>query len=403
LRCSPNRSCPDDRCASRRTLLLRICTAAVVAATSAALLVSVRAARGLPEPHPAGPKVVLVRMARCCPELACHEAEAMLADELDATALEVELVEGEAADAGGGGDRLAVRLEGRRGAALRLFRDPVGGGCAMEIWAQGDGSGERTYRRKPLPEPADPDADLNAAIEAAEAVFAGLLELKLISEEMLHRVPMAMAAPEAESGDGAEADAGAEDAGAAPPATPQPNGGAAPPERDRRLGAGLGAGVIWSPGGVGPRGAVRLAFDARFVPWLTLRADVWVSVLGADVTATDARASFDAAMFRIDALYEFVRKGMLRPALGISGGGVVVWTAGVGAGEYVGSRESATAGYAGGAGRLAIVLSRWFRLEVGASVGAVMPEVRVRFAGEDVARFGRPLVDAFAQVELSFY
>ena len=403
MRCSPNRSCPDDPRSTRSTLIFRACACAAIAAVSVALFVFVEEARTEPDARFVGPKVVLVRMARCCPDSACREAEAMLADELDATALEVEQIDGDVGDTGGGGDRLAVRLEGRRGAVLRLFRDPASRGCAMEIWAQGGGSGESTYRRKPLPEPGDPDADVNAAIEATEAVFAGLLELKLISEEMLRRGPAAPVEPETAVDAGPEIDAGAQTVDAPADAKPDPNAAPPPPARDRRLGLGLGAGVIWSPGGVGPMGAVKLTFDARFVPWLTVRADGWVTVLGKDLKAPDAQATFDAATFRLTAFWEFVRRGPLRPALGICGGGLVVWTTGVGAVEYVGGQETALAGYLGGAGRLGIVIGRWFRLEVGAAVGAVMPEVRVRFAGESVASFGMPMIEAFAQVELSFF
>lgn len=327
----------------------------------------------------------------------------MLADELDATALELETADGDPGDEGGEGERLAGRLEGRRGAALRVFRGGDSPGCSLEMWAQGSGASEATYRKIRLPDATDRESATNVAIEAAEAVFAGLLELKLVSEETLRRSAAGPVPIEGGEDAGPADDAGSDAAGAPPGAAPA--GAPEPPDppRDRRLGLGLGAGVVWSPGGVGPRGAVRLAFDGRFVPWLTLRADAWVTVLGVDLEARDARATFDAATFRLGAFYELVRRGPLRPALGIAAGGVVVWTAGVGAAEYVGDQETALAGYLGGAGRLGVVVGRWFRLEVGAAVGAVMPEVRVRFAGERVAAFGMPMIEAFAQVELSFF
>jgi hypothetical protein len=402
---SPNRSCLDSRWSSRRTFLSGLCACAIFAFVSIAVFAPFGDAQGQGQADARfiGPKVVLVRMAACCPDLACPEAEAMLADELDATALETEFVNGGAAESGGGGERLAVRLGGRRGAALRVFRDAEKPGCTMEMWAQGSGASEAIYRKIRLPDSGDRDAAMNAAIESAEAVFAGLLELKLVSEEMLRRGKGEPAESEPEVDAGADADAGTDDAGVPPAANPGEPGVASPPPRDRRLGIGLGMGVVWSPGGVGARGAVRLAFDARFVPWLTLRADAWVTVLGEDLEARGARATFDAATFRLSAFYEFVRRGPVRPALGICGGGIVVWTEGAGAAEYVGGQETALAGYAGGTGRFAVVLGKWIRVELGAAVGAVMPEVRVRFAGRDVAQFGRPMVDAFAQVELSFF
>jgi hypothetical protein len=400
---SPNRSCPDSRGSSRRTFLSGICAFAIFAVAAIAILAPFGDAQGQADTRFLGPKVILVRMAACCPDLACPEAEAMLVDELDATALETEIVNGAAADSGGGGERLAVRLGRRRGAALRVFRDVERTGCAMEMWAQGSGASEAIYRKILLPASGDRDAAMNAAIESAEAVFAGLLELKLVSEEMLRSGKGTPAESEAEVDAGVEADAGADGTGATPAAKPDAGGAADPPPRDRRLGVGLGAGVVWSPGGVGARGAVRFAFDARFVSWLTLRADAWVTVLGADLEARGAHATFDAATFRLSAFYEFVRRGPVRPALGICGGGIVVWTEGAGVAEYVGGKESAFAGYAGGTGRLAVALGTWFRVEIGAAIGAVMPEVRVRFAGADVARFGRPMVDAFAQIELSFF
>ena len=397
---TPNRSCPVNRRSNRRTYLSGICACAVVAIAAAAVFAPARDARGQPDAHFVGPKVVLVRMAACCPELACEAAEAMLADELDATALDLEIADGAPEDSGGGSERLAARLGGRRGAALRVFRDAAGSGCALEMWAQGSGASEATYRKIRLPASGDRDAAMNAAIESVEAVFAGLLELRLISEEMLRRGKVA---PEPEEIDARVEDAGVEDAGAPPAEGPEPPTAPAPAPRDRRLEVDIGAGVVWSPGGVGPRGAVRLAFGARLVPWLTLRADAWLTVLGADLEASDARATFDAATFRLSAFYEFVRRGPLRPALGICGGGIVVWTEGIGAAEYVGGHETALAGYAGGTARLALLLGKWFRIELGAAVGAVMPEVRVRFAGRSVAEFGRPVIDAFAQVGIGFF
>jgi hypothetical protein len=397
---SPKRSCPDSRWSSRRTFLFGICAFAAVAV---AVFAPLGDAHGQPDPRFVGPKVVLVRMSRCCPEAACAETEVMLADELDATALEFEIAEGDDAEPGGGGERLAARLGGRRGAALRVFREPEGPGCTMEMWVQGSGAAEAIYRKIRLSAPDDRDAAMNAALQSAEAVFAGLLELKLVTEETLRRGAVPKVVPETGEDAGPDAGAWIEDAGTTPAVRPEAIAVSPPPQRDRRLGLGLGTGVVWSPGGVGPRGAVRLAFDARFVPWLTVRADAWVTVLGTDLKAANAQATFDAATFRLTAFYEFVRHGPLRPALGICGGGVVVWSTGVGAVRYVGDQETALAGYLGGTGRLAVVLGRWFRVEIGAAVGAVMPEVRVRFAGDSVARFGRPLVDAFAQVELSFF
>jgi hypothetical protein len=328
----------------------------------------------------------------------------MLEDELGATALDFTAVDGGPDGAAGGAQRLEQRLEGRRGAAFRVFFDPASGTCAMELWAQGSGPGQTAHRTIGLPAPGDPDAALNGSIEAAEAVFAGLLELNLIAEEELRRARHleedreaadAGTPPAAEGGDVGATAAAQElpDAGAEPAAEPE----------DRKLGLGLGLGVVWSPGDVPPRGAIRVAFDARFVPWLALRLDAWFTVIGEDLKGANAQATFDAATFRLNAFYEIVRRGPVRPALGICGGGVAVWTTGVGAGEYVGDQETAVAGYVGGTGRVGFVFNRWVRAEIGAAVGALMPEVHVRFAGESVAAFGRPLVEAFAQVELSFY
>ena len=185
----------------------------------------------------------------------------------------------------------------------------------------------------------------------------------------------------------------ARDAGA----SPSPN-----PEHLARLGLGVGLCFVWSPGGVGPMGGVRLSFDVRPTAWLTLRTDGWITVLARDLEQVGANASFHAAAFRLTGFYELMRRGVVRPAIGVGGGGIVVWARGVGSGDYDGAWETAIAGYAGGAARVAFVIGEWFRAELGAAAGAVMPEVNVRFGGDSVATFGRPAIDAFAEAELSF-
>lgn len=370
-------------------------------ALAAAALCLARGAGGDPDPAIDTPKVVLVRMATCCAETACAGVEALLVEELSSTALDFDAVDGPP----GGASPLDGSLGARRGVALRVSRAPGGGACVLGLWARGRGEGETARREIPLAAQGGPDGEVNAAIEAAEAVYAVLLEMKLVAAEALRRGWEPPPAPVPEPPPAGPEEAA--DAGAAPEPSavarvepePLPN---EPAQAGGRFGVGAGAALVWSPGGVDPMGAVRLSFDGRPLAWLTLRADAWITVAGRDIERSYAKATFDAAAFRLAGLYEFVRRGWFRPALGIAAGGLVVWTNGTGADGYAGGRETALAGYAGGAGRLGFVLTRWLRAEIGLAAGAVMPEARVVFAGETVAGFGRPALDAFAQLELSF-
>jgi hypothetical protein len=378
--------------------------AAIVAFATSAAIVLPEGARCDPVRRAGSTKVVLVRMGTCCAAAACSDIEDLIADELGSTALDFNVIDGGAGDAKGGWTLLAAQLGGDCGVAFRVRKSEGGAACKMELWAQGGGPDETVHRTSQLPALDEPDADVNSAIASAEAVFAVLLEMRLVSEEALRRPP-ATPAPGEESAAPANAPLAAPVPAAAAETRVEPERAPALPAAkagDKLLGLGVGACLVWSPGGVSPMGGVRLGFDVRPLSWLTLRADSWITVVGRDLEEVDATATFNAAALRLAAFYEFVRSGVVRPALGVAGGGFVVWTSGSGSGAYEGGWGAGLAGYAGGEGRVAFLIGDWFRAELGAAVGAVLPEVRVRFDGESVATFGRPAIDAFAQIELSF-
>jgi len=52
-------------------------------------------------------------------------------------------------------------------------------------------------------------------------------------------------------------------------------------------------------------------------------------------------------------------------------------------------------GYAGATAQLALAITRSFWLRFGVNAGASVPEVRMLFAGKEVASFGLPLIEDF--------
>jgi hypothetical protein len=407
----PKRSSPADIEHRRETPRFVCATPFAALLVAAAAVLPCRSAHCDPGARAGNPKVVLVRMASCCGDSACPNIEALLHDELESTALDFLTVEGTPSDLDGSADRLVERLGENRGVALRLSRAQDGAACEMELWVQGKNADQTAHKTIRLSAASAPDAAVNAAIESAEAVFAALLEMKLIAEDALRHPSVASIPVEPVPRVGAT-DAIKKNPSAAPPETSaavadkrDEKMGERPaplPPRDKRLGIGVGAALIWSPGGIGPMGAIRLSFDTRPTAWLSLRADAWLTVIGRDIERGSTAATFDAAVFRLVAFFEFLHRGWARPAMGICGGGAVTWSKGVAGGGESKEWEVGLAGYAGGAGRFAAIIGEWFRAEIGLAVGAVLPEVAVRFSGDDIAAFGLPVLDAYAQIEVSF-
>jgi hypothetical protein len=182
----------------------------------------------------------------------------------------------------------------------------------------------------------------------------------------------------------------------------QVDGPAEQPRQPPRFGLAVGAGPIWSPGDVGITGAIGVLVVWRVLSHLNAELDGVFGVLGEDIESAGASSTFDYSAVRIWAGWDVRGQGVLRPLLGLGAGALFSWTRGRDAEGYAGRADNAVVAFLGGKAELGLALARAFWIRLGARVGVLLPEVEVRFGEEQVARFGRPLVEGFLMAEVRF-
>jgi hypothetical protein len=327
------------------------------------------------------PIVLLMSLEECCPDEAWPEVEKAVAAELEALRLRVHLVNGE--DSRARGDELdRVALEHGAACAIRIARATGDDPSGVEIWIADRATDKTTMRRIEVEEKDGGSGVAIAALRTVEALRASLLELRITRSAPAELTP----APElVEIADEVKVDSGEER-----------------PAKPHRFGLALGFGPSGSPGGVGVIGSVVAVAGWHAIEHLSIEIDGALSAAGEDIEQSGARSTFDYATVRAWASWDIRGRGVLRPMLALGGGPLFSWTEGQDTEGFAGSTELATVAYLGGAAQLGIAVARSFWLRLGARVGALLPEVRVEFAGDEVASFGQPLVEGFALVEVRF-
>ncbi len=336
------------------------------------------------------PLVILVSIEECCPQNAWPKAEEVLLDELAAMYVKVERADGVAAGVTEQRANLGV-IAKERGAvcAIMISREPRTDRGAVDLWTVDTRSESSVARHLSLRAEEGAQGATIAAIKAVEALRAGLQELDLHLEEP----------DEAPAIEGVVAKEPVVKKG---PVVRKPVDGG---DKDRNSVLGLGlAGVgMGSPGGIGGMFGAQVSLAWRPVRLLSTQADVCFSVWVHDIDEEGSRSSFDIAAFRAWAQLEFVDRGIFRPSMGIGAGPVVAWAQGTGGEDLESQKDRVTVAYLGGTVQLGFALTRWFRLRLGAKIGALLPAVEVSFAGRKVAEMGLPLIEGFAGAEVYFF
>jgi len=85
-------------------------------------------------------------------------------------------------------------------------------------------------------------------------------------------------------------------------------------------------------------------------------------------------------------LWEICSRGLFRPSIGAGGGLLIPWDKGSGSAFYDIHTDRGTVGYAGATAQLALALTRSFWLRFGVNAGTSLPEVKMLFAGKEVAQ-----------------
>jgi hypothetical protein len=331
------------------------------------------AAQEPPAPSTSRPLIIIASMQSCCPEEAWVEAERRAKTELEALGLEVLILEGKAMGEQERRAELEAMARQRRAAcALRIVRPPRGKGGGIELWVSDRITHKMVFRHLGGGDVSAESASITA-LRTVEVLRASLIELKLVG-----RRPPAVKVPEVIA---KVADESIE-------------------KRGHLLGLRLGFAGSWSRGGTGGRGGPGLAINWSPRPHLGLEIDGQLSFLGEPVDDEGSSALFYFAALRAWALWEIVDSGLLRPACGIGGGILIPWSRGDRSTVYDGVTDTTIAAYLGATTSLALALSKLLWLRVGARAGVSLPEVTVSFAQQTVVRFGQPLLEGFADLEL---
>jgi len=293
-------------------------------------------------------------MARCCPDASYDEGEARLVRELEILELDVQVVPG-GSGREGAQRREFLRLGRRHGADLTVRMVRARHLAGIDLWVSEAGSRDVTTRYLSVGELEGVGAAQIAALKAVEAIVGCRQDLRL--DQYAEPLPAV-----------------------------------APPARNPRFRADLGPVLVGSPGGVGPRGGLRLGLSWSIVPALSIRATGLLSLPGADLASGVASSTFDFGFVRGWWIWHFVDRGPLRAAASL-GGGLAMFTSEGASPVHVIRRDTTTTGVIGAGLEAALVPTKFLRVRFGVGVGVLLPEVVVQFDDDPVATFGRPLVE----------
>ncbi|MDD5309947.1 MAG: hypothetical protein PHU25_21730 [Deltaproteobacteria bacterium] len=346
-----------------------------------------------------GALIVLVGMGQCCAQDAWPEAENALSAELSTLNITVATVNGVATSERE--QRLELeRVVAERKAvcAVRIERIAPGEGGGVELWISDRLTGKTTIRRVPVEDSNDREFAEIVALRLVEALRAGLLEIEIgalgetsAKGKTVVSSPIVVA-PRPQS---ATSPKPAQDEKKCAPAPEQERG-------EPHLGVGLGAEAAGSPGGIGAMGALDLVVGWHPIGRLSVALDLFSTVIATDLKKDGGRASVGFGALRGWISWNIRDKGVLRPSLGLGGGAALSWASGETSDAYAGATDYATVGYMGALLQLGLAFKNDVWLILGARAGALVPEVRVSFAGSDVASMGRPLVEGFLIVDVRF-
>jgi hypothetical protein len=346
--------------------------AALVAALLAYLVDSICMAE---EIHPA---VVLLSMRDCCPDVAWPEAEKAVVDELEVVGLPVLIVQ--SIDAGKGNPRDMLRLIAEKhgvGSVIRIVRNPGSPGSNIEIWSRLHRGSRSIFHV--LRSDEDPDS--------GEAQILALRTVELL------RSNIGESKPDKTGESNSHRDVDRRDL-----VTEIDDRH----EHLRPISMSLGAVMTVSPGKIGMLGSLQIAMRWDIFDELSLEFDGSYSMFGQKLGYDKVSASFDLASIRAWIFYGPGFDNSLRPCLGIGTGVILAWSEGNESDDYVSRLDYLAAGYIGISGQMAILIAKYLRMRIVVRYGYTLPEMAVRFASQEVAYFGKPMIESGISFEYQF-
>ena len=305
---------------------------------------------------------VVVSTSDCCPESAYEAAEARLVRELEILDVDVQLVHGRARREGAQRrEFLRLGRHNRAELTVRLVRARHLAG--VQLWVSEAGSADVTSRYLSVGDLEGEGAAQIASLKAVEAIVGCRQDLRL--DQYAEAVPEVSRVA-----------------------------------RNPRFRVGLGPVLVGSPGGVGPRGGLRLGLSWTVVPSLSIRATGLVTFPGPELSSGVASSTFDLGIVRGWWVWHFVDRGPVRGAASL-GGGVAMFASEGASSVHVTRRDTTTTGVIGAGLEAAVVPAEFLRVRFGVAVGVLVPEVVVQFDSDPVASFGRPLVEGSVGIVLA--
>lgn len=343
-----------------------------------------------------GVAVAIVSMQKHCGGESWPEAERKTKAELESVHFNVFVVNGRVMDEDARAEEIKMIAAYKDAAcAVRVVRTPGQGGGTVDVWVQDDRSGESVYWQLVADDLEGPDGASILALRIVELIRASLYALqKPDSAEAEMEIPPGAVKVLQNTAGPVEVQVEETVGPAAAGPLANPSKGA--------FGIRLGFSGIGSPGGTGGRGALDMALRWSFVPFLSVEAEGLFTVVGKDIRHLEAGATFNAALLRAWLIWEILHRGRVRFCAGAGAGGLFAWTQGYAPAESYDVRsELGRAAFLGGSIQIAFVLSRYVWLRAGFAAGTTFPdEIKVRFSGEEVASFGRPLLEGALGVEV---
>ena len=318
-----------------------------------------------------GTGLVLVRLQTCCAEESWAEAVAESIAEMRSLGCTVHVVDGktqkhEARQAEleqltrSHGADCALRIVGRPGKA-----DPP----RAELWCENPTSEEQQFRSIRLAgRNAEPSPKL-VALKVVELLIAVLDEVDLRALAGRERGPTVPKPP------------------ISPPQPPQTQ------PQEPKLGIRLGAQAMGSPGGTGVMGGACLGLRFKALDQLAFEIDFTGGLLAKDIESDEASSSLDVFLLRAWVLWEPKRSSFFHTSVGLGLGAAIVLTQGDSGFQHMGQTSVGSGAYLGLGGQVAVALTSWLALRAEAKIGAIVPEVSIRFGSDQAARFGQPFFE----------
>ena len=322
--------------------------------------------------------IVLLSMLECCPEEVWPEAEKAVRDEFEAISLPVLIVQNAESASRTSSDEFRLQAE-KYGAVcvIRIVRLPGSSEGHVEVWTRAlSGRVPVVQLLKAGGNPDSEEAQI-LALRTVEIFHTSNSQVKLKkSEETNSLVPKESRDVEKKTD--------------------------TRPKDIQYTSVSLGIGVMFSPGEIGLMGSLNIAVRWKPLDDWTLEFDGVYSLIGQDLEFDNAGATFDLATTRAWIIYEPQSGRILRPCLGAGAGFAVAWSEGDASGDYVSRLDSIITGYLGITGQVVSSMMKNLQMRISIRYGLVLPEIALRFGGNEVARFGSPLIEGNISFEYQF-